>query len=259
MEATWLRAASVTPDGFTLCLPTISSSTSRPHLCGVHPIIDWSCPCLFACVHLPVASLVCPQLLSRACRSLMQVCFWNSPSWPLPSPNCLPGIVIALSINCFSSLPSDFSLKEKLGPGPGVSRTEATVLGQRWSPREQMQWLWRRGRKRVYFCVMVPTPSLSMQGALLSSQRGARASTSSLFSWCFLLSLLSSFSFIYIFKFLVFPHSWHLISKHCFLCLQEKASNYSMGPTWISLRQLHIALHGELFLEINEVTGLTPK
>lgn len=101
VEATRLGAASVTPDSFSLCLPTISSSSSRSHLCGAHPIIDWSCPCLFACVHLPVASLVCPQFLSRVCRSLMQVCYWSSPSWPGPAPFLMAPPLAQLFIRYF--------------------------------------------------------------------------------------------------------------------------------------------------------------
>lgn len=79
-----------------------------------------------------------------------------------------------------------------------------------------------------------------MQGALLSPQRGATGNVSSPSL------VLSSFSpFLLFLKKKKYPkstfwlskhifglsHSQHLISKHCFLCLQQKASNYSTGPT----------------------------
>lgn len=93
VEVAWLRAASVTPDGFSR-LPTISTFGSCPHLCLVHPSIDWSCECVFTCVHLFVVSLVYPWVLSRVSKFFLflKKSFMTNPSPTSqgPSPHCWP-------------------------------------------------------------------------------------------------------------------------------------------------------------------------
>lgn len=148
MEVTWLRAASVTAAGFSLCLSTIiSTSGSRPHLCRVHPhhrlvlrVCACLCPLVCGCTGLCLTSV---QRVSKCNGHLFlkkSITTTPTPTSQGPSAYCWPGPVITLSINCPSSLSSGFSLKEKLGStGPGVSRTKTAVLRQRRSPGKQIQ------------------------------------------------------------------------------------------------------------------------
>lgn len=96
----------------------------------------------------------------------------------------------------------------------------------------------KRQKKSLFLCNGAH-PKPSHAGCSPQPSEMSRGQHAFSLLWCSLFLSFTSFStkhiksplFGYQSTFFVFPHSQHLISKHCFLCLQQKASNYSTGPT----------------------------
>lgn len=196
VEVAWLRAASVTPDGFS-CLPTISTSGSHPHLCRVHPSIDWSCACVFACVHLLVVLLVCPWLLSRVSKFISRFVsekVHHDQPYPHFSGSLTP--LLARSCYCLVNKLSLFLTFWFQSQGEAGVRRPRSIKNKSSGPLAKMVTKGanpvtpeKRQKKSLFLCNGAhPKPS----HAGCSPQPSERSRGQCVFSllWCFLLSLL---------------------------------------------------------------------
>lgn len=197
VEVARLRAASVTPGGFSR-LPTTSTFGSPPHLCRVLPSIDWSCACVFACVHLLVVSLVCPWLLSRVSKfnSWFEKVHHDSPS-PHFSGSLTP--LLARSCYCPVNKLSLFLTFWFQSQGEAGVRRPRSIKNKSSGPPAKMVTKGtnpvtpeKRQKKSLFLCNGAhPKPF----HAGCSPQPSERSRGQCVFSllWCFLLSLLSFF------------------------------------------------------------------